>query len=75
MRRRWLLALGAYVLAAVVTTATEARGGTEVRGGGRQCGCPAECWCRRPALRLFRWVAPFGHRSVDPTEKQAMAHG
>jgi hypothetical protein len=67
--RRVLLALiGLYVLTALVTTAAEAA------GIGRQCGCQLDCWCKRPGLRLFRWVAPIRHRSLDPGEKRVRAH-
>jgi hypothetical protein len=65
MRPVLLIIVGAYVAAALVTTAAE------VAGIGRQCGCSDACWCKRPGLRLFRWVAPFSHRSVDPTDKAA----
>jgi hypothetical protein len=27
----------------------------------RTCTCNEECWCKRPVLRHFRWVAPFPH--------------
>ena len=30
--------------------------------GAAQCECTSDCWCKRPALSLFRWVFPFGHR-------------
>jgi hypothetical protein len=64
--RSVLLALtGFYLLTAVITTAAEAA------GIGRQGGCQPDCWCKRPGLRLFRWVAPVAHCSVDPAEKQA----
>jgi len=67
MRRVLLVLVGFYVLTAVVTTAAEAA------GIGRKCGCRPECWCKRPGLRLFRWVAPIAHSSVDPAEKAARA--
>jgi hypothetical protein len=63
MRRVVFIAVGLYVLAAVVTTAAE------VAGIGRQRGCADACWCKRPGLRLFRWVAPVSHLSVAPAEK------
>ena len=68
MRRALLILVGLYVLAAVVTSAAEAAGVV------RKCGCPSDCWCKRPGLRLFRWVAPIGHRSIGPDAKQGMAH-
>ena len=67
MRRLLLTVIGLYVLTAVVTTAAEAA------GVGRQCGCQRGCWCKRRELRVFRSVAPFAHRSMDPAEKRAMA--
>ncbi|MDQ1461025.1 MAG: hypothetical protein QOI08_2509 [Actinomycetota bacterium] len=67
MRRVILGLIGLYVLTAVLTTAAEAV------GVGRQCGCQPDCWCKRRGLRLFRWVAPIAHHSVDPDEKAARA--
>jgi hypothetical protein len=67
MRREVAAAVGLFVLAALVTTAAE------LAGIGRRCGCRQDCWCRRPGLRLFRWVAPVAHRSLDPAEKTARA--
>jgi len=67
MRRVLAAVVGLFVLAALVTTAVEAA------GIGRQCGCTPECWCKRPGLRLFRWVVPVAHRSFDPAEKAARA--
>jgi len=49
-----------YGIAALTTTAAE------VAGVGRRCGCSDDCWCKRGGLRLFRWVAPVAHLSVDP---------
>jgi hypothetical protein len=65
MRRAVFIAVGMYLLAALVTTVAE------VAGIGRQCGCADACWCKRPGLRLFRWVAPVSHRSVAPADKAA----
>jgi hypothetical protein len=67
MRRVVAAVFGAYLLAAVVTSAVEAV------GVGRPCGCRPDCWCKRPGLQLFRWVAPVAHRSLDPAEKAALA--
>lgn len=53
---------------AVVTT------DAETAGVGRQCGCRSDCWCKRAGLRVFRWIAPMKHRSLDPDEKGARAH-
>lgn len=30
--------------------------------GAATCPCAADCWCQKPGLSTFRWVAPFGHR-------------
>ena len=48
-----------YVVAALVTGAAEAA------GIERRRGCSDDCWCKRPELRLFRWVAPLSHRSIE----------
>lgn len=54
--RRGLLSLGAlYITAALV-------GHVRERSGSLACGCHEDCWCKRPGLRLFRWVFPFRHR-------------
>ena len=29
--------------------------------GAVQCACASDCWCKRPAVSLFRWVFPWGH--------------
>jgi hypothetical protein len=64
---RWLGGIiVAYVLLAVVTRLAEV-------AGINRCGCSADCWCKRPAGSLFRWVFPFGHRAVDPHEKELRA--
>ncbi len=65
MRRALLALMGLYVSTAAITTAAEAA------GVGGPCGCQPECWCKRPGLRLFRWVSPVAHRSVDPEVKRA----
>jgi hypothetical protein len=67
MRRVLLGLIGLYALTAVATTAAEAA------GVGRNCGCRADCWCKRRGLRLFRWVAPIAHRSMDAAEKRERA--
>jgi hypothetical protein len=28
----------------------------------RECACEQECWCKKPLLRHYRWVAPFSHK-------------
>lgn len=56
MRKRLFTAIGVtYLTAALIGHAFE-------RFGGAGCLCSESCWCRRPGLSLFRWVAPFGHR-------------
>jgi hypothetical protein len=67
MRRVFAAVLGSYLLAAVVSSVAEAA------GIGRPCGCRPDCWCKRPGLRVLRWVAPVAHRSLDPAEKAALA--
>jgi len=68
MRRTVLALIGLYVLAAVATTAAE------VAGVGRAVRLASRLLVQqRPGLRLFRWVAPVGHRFADPAEKAARA--
>jgi hypothetical protein len=69
MAKRILIAvIGLYVLAAITTTLAE------TAGIGRQCGCEPECWCKRPGLRLFRWVTPKrNHHLLSPADKQTLA--
>jgi hypothetical protein len=56
MVKRILLLLGAlYIGAALVGHAQERRGAV-------RCECQDDCWCKRPGLRLFRWVFPLGHK-------------
>ena len=53
--RRVLLLLGTlYVVAALAGLTRESRGDIT-------CECAEDCWCKRPGLRLFRWVLPLGH--------------
>jgi hypothetical protein len=60
--------IGLYFVAAFVTTAAEAT------GHWRRCGCEADCWCRKPGLRLFRWMTPKrAHHQVDPVHKEELA--
>jgi hypothetical protein len=60
--------IGLYVLAAITTTLAE------TAGLGRQCGCEPECWCKRPGLRLFRWVTPKRkHHLLSPADKETLA--
>jgi len=55
MRRVLTCAAGSYLFLALVTKVAESMGAT-------RCGCSQECWCKRPGLSTFRWVAPVGHR-------------
>jgi len=56
MRQRILLLFGTlYVGAALIGHAKE-------RGGAMTCECQDACWCKRPGIRLFRWVLPLGHK-------------
>jgi hypothetical protein len=50
-----LLILGALYLAAAAV------GHARERSGAVECGCHEHCWCKRRALRAFRWVFPFRH--------------
>jgi hypothetical protein len=68
MRRILVGAVVVYLLAAVITTLDEAS------GVGKQCGCEPDCWCKRPGLRLFRWVTPRRrHHLRTPEDKQRLA--
>ena len=70
MKRILVGIVGLYLLAAVVTTLAE------VSGVGRECGCEQDCWCKRPGLRLFRWVTPKRrHHRLNPADKQMAAEG
>ena len=68
MKRILFAVVGLYILAVIATTLAE------VGGLGRQCGCEPECWCKRPGLRLFRWVTPKSmHHVLTPADKQMLA--
>jgi len=55
MRRRVLPLFAAlYLGAALIGHARERRGAIA-------CECQDGCWCKKPGLRLFRWVLPLGH--------------
>lgn len=54
MKRLAARVLGLYLLFAVIGRFVEAMGAAE-------CGCSDACWCKKPVLSTFRWVAPFGH--------------
>jgi len=56
MRQGILLLFGTlYVGAALIGHAKERR-------GAMTCECQDACWCKRPGIRLFRWVLPLGHK-------------
>lgn len=56
MLLRALSVVGAiWVAAALIGLATE-------RLGVIRCDCQDDCWCKKPGIRLFRWVLPFGHK-------------
>ena len=55
MRRSLVIAITLYLGAAIGTRAADA-------AGMQHCHCSPSCWCRRPILSAFRWVAPLGHR-------------
>ena len=59
MRRFIFVILRLYLLAAIATKVAEAS------GLWRQCDCSPDCWCKKPALSLFRWVVPVGHRPIE----------
>ncbi|MBW8824842.1 MAG: hypothetical protein JF603_00620 [Acidobacteria bacterium] len=42
------------------------------RMGAVRCGCRDSCWCRKPGLSTFRWVAPFGHDQMTADEKRRL---
>jgi hypothetical protein len=68
MKRILFGIIGLYLLVAIVTTLAEAS------GFGRQCACEQDCWCKKPGLRLFRWVTPKRkHRLLNPADKQLLA--
>ena len=53
--KRVLVITGVYLAMAALGHARE-------RAGSATCGCQSDCWCKRPGLRVFRWVFPVGHR-------------
>lgn len=58
MKRLLLAAASLYVLFAAIGRFVEAMGAVT-------CECEPGCWCKRPVLRMFRWVFPVGH-SLGP---------
>jgi hypothetical protein len=57
--RRLLILVGILVGSLVVVNAR--------MEATRTCACNEGCWCKRPVLRHFRWVAPFSHDIPEPT--------
>ena len=53
--RRILIIGGASYLALA------ALGHHKERAGSLTCECQPDCWCKRPGVRLFRWVFPLKH--------------
>ncbi len=56
MRRVAVFVVGLYALFALIGRFVEGMGAV-------RCDCTESCWCKRPVLSTFRWVAPVGHRS------------
>lgn len=54
MRRSIGVVAALYLAAAAWGLAKESR-------GELHCECEGDCWCKKPGLRLFRWVFPLGH--------------
>ncbi len=48
-------------MSAGIYLALAALGHARERSGATACECRADCWCKRPGLKLFRWVFPLGH--------------
>ncbi|PZS31982.1 MAG: hypothetical protein DLM58_10675 [Pseudonocardiales bacterium] len=60
-----MIAVGSlYLLLAAIGRFAEAIGAV-------RCPCAPDCWCKKPGLSTFRWVAPFGHRSPGHAEDGA----
>ena len=38
----------------------------------KRCGCRPECWCKKPGLRHFRWLVPYGHKEFPSEWKQGI---
>jgi hypothetical protein len=70
IKRTVVRVIGLYLLFAVIGRFVEEMGAV-------QCGCRPDCWCKKPGLSTFRWVAPFRHRLYTAEEKQALeaSHG
>jgi hypothetical protein len=61
MKRALMSLAGLYLLFAVIGRFVEGMGAVE-------CGCADDCWCKRPGLGTFRWVFPWGHRCLPPSD-------
>jgi hypothetical protein len=44
-----------YIAAALIAHPQELRGAIT-------CECEEDCWCKRPGLKLFRWVFPVRNK-------------
>lgn len=64
MRRVLVAVASFYLLFAVIGRFLEAI-------GAAKCPCAPDCWCKKPGLSTFRWVAPFGHRIIAHAEDDA----
>ncbi len=65
MKRVLVGVAGIYLLFAVIGRFVEGMGAV-------QCGCSDDCWCKKPVLSTFRWVAPFRHRGYTPELKRRL---
>lgn len=34
----------------------------------RECACEPGCWCKKPLLRHYRWVAPVSTHNLNPPD-------
>ena len=68
MRRVALGMMALYAVAAATGRLLEAVGIS-------RCGCARDCWCQRPGLSNFRWVFPWGHRSIGAQAKERLNTG
>ncbi len=55
----------ALVIAALLYLAAAIRGLVKESNGELRCMCEPDCWCKKPGLRVFRWVFPFAHSLRD----------
>ena len=70
MRRILMAAVTGVLLIAIGTRAAEA---LRVGGPRLRCACTEACWCKRPALTVFRWVTPgrWHLLGLAPEEKRS----